>query len=67
MKDLKLFTQSELSTLETLDIMGGTASAEASQTGCSNNVVGCNCTIIQVPFKSHLLVMVQKLCKNEKF
>jgi len=29
--------------------MGGTASAEASQTGCSNNVVGCNCTIIQVP------------------
>lgn len=24
MKDLKLFTQSELSTLETLDIMGGT-------------------------------------------
>lgn len=46
MKDLKLFTQSELSTLETLDIMGGTASAEASQTGCSNNVVGCNCTII---------------------
>ena len=48
MKDLKLFTQSELSTLETLDIMGGTASAEASQTGCSNNVVGCNCTIIQV-------------------
>lgn len=49
MKDLKLFTQSELSTLETLDIMGGTASAEASQTGCSNNVVGCNCTIIQVP------------------
>ena len=31
MKDLKLFTQSELSTLETLDIMGGTASAEASQ------------------------------------
>ncbi len=49
MKDLKLFIQSELSTLETLDIMGGTASAEASQTGCSNNVVGCNCTIIQVP------------------
>lgn len=51
MKDLKLFTQSELSILETLDIMGGTASAEASQTGCSNNVVGCNCTIIQVPIQ----------------
>jgi hypothetical protein len=49
MKELKLFAQSELSTLETLDIMGGTTNAEASQTGCSNNVVGCNCTIIQVP------------------
>lgn len=49
MKDLKLFTQSELSTLETLNIMGGTASAEESQTGCSNNVAGCNCTIIQLP------------------
>ncbi len=52
MKKLELFTQNELSTLETLNIKGGMASATASQTGCSNNVPGCNCTVIVLPERS---------------
>lgn len=48
MKDLKLFSIEEMSALDALNIKGGIADIdmEESQTSCSNNVTGCNCTIV---------------------
>ena len=52
MKKSNLFSIEEMSVLEALEVKGGAAEMEASQTGCSNNVPGCSCTILVDPGNS---------------
>lgn len=47
-KDL-IFSASELSVLEALEVRGGQSELQAIQNQCPNNVTGCACTVVLKP------------------